>query len=66
MMSKEIKIKEIEEILLSHGIKMNIGGCGCCGSPYVKLIYNDKLILEETNEFNLEMIPEEERSEDES
>lgn len=27
--------ERVEEILNKHNIKISIGGCGCCGSPWV-------------------------------
>ena len=34
-------IARANEILRSHGIKMIVGGCGCCGSPQVEFEYGD-------------------------
>ena len=41
------KLDKVKEILASHGIEMNVHGCGCCGSPSVKFIYNGLEIIDE-------------------
>jgi hypothetical protein len=42
----EEKIKRVVDILKSHGIEMAVGGCGCCGSPWVYFKYNGEVILD--------------------
>lgn len=39
------RIALVKKILKSHGIAMNIGGCGCCGSPWVDMVYRDMQIV---------------------
>ncbi len=34
------------DILKSHGIDMCVGGCGCCGSPWVTFKYNGEIIFD--------------------
>jgi hypothetical protein len=34
-------------ILRAHGIEMKVGGCGCCGSPWVKFAHNGESIIDE-------------------
>lgn len=38
-------IEEIETLLKSKGIRLCIGGCGCCGSPWVALEVDGELIV---------------------
>ena len=49
-------LESVKHVLRSHGIQMDIDGCGCCGSPSVKVIYDGILIADE-DEFRLKMIP---------
>ena len=48
------KIK-IEEILKEHGIKMSIGGCGCCSSPWVSFEYKGEMIINDEDDFRIDM-----------
>lgn len=34
-------LKEISEVCNRHGLK--IGGCGCCGSPFVEKIKSNRI-----------------------
>jgi len=45
------KIEIVKKILLSHGIKMKIEGCGCCGSPGVSFEYNGEKIIDNMDMF---------------
>lgn len=47
MSEKTDKLKEMIAILKSHGIEMKVGGCGCCGSPWVKFECNGKLVFDD-------------------
>jgi hypothetical protein len=47
-----VKAKQIDEakrLLAEAGFKIEIGGCGCCGSPWVKLSHQGKLIIADEN-----------------
>ena len=44
----EVKRKRLEKILEEHGIKISIGSCGCCDSPWVKVEHNGVEILDES------------------
>jgi len=37
------------EILKSHGIEMEVEGCGCCGSPCVTFVYNGETIVDDSD-----------------
>lgn len=38
--------KRLVKILRSHGIYMDIGGCSCCESPWIKAIYENEIIID--------------------
>ena len=50
-----LKVIQVQNILKSHKIEMNIWGCGCCGSPVVSFKYEGKSILSEESDFELKM-----------
>ena len=39
------QIEEAKRLLAEAGFKMEVGGCGCCGSPWVKLSHNERLVI---------------------
>lgn len=49
-----MKIEEIKKILEEKGVKIEIGGCGCCGSPWVTLEVDGQKIVDE-EDFNINM-----------
>ncbi len=51
---KSQRITMVTELLKSVGIKMEVGGCGCCNSPWVKIEYNGASVCDEDN-FNFSM-----------
>jgi hypothetical protein len=46
--------KFIVDTLRSFGIKMSVGGCGCCGSPDVSFTYNGQTVKGEGFNFDTE------------
>ncbi|RKT35320.1 hypothetical protein BXY70_1353 [Roseovarius halotolerans] len=44
-MSDKDQIEEAKKILRAAGIKMSIDGCGCCGSPAVRMQHNGKEVI---------------------
>jgi len=50
----EEKIELVKKILLENGIRIDLGGCGCCGSPWFKFEYKGEIILDE-NGVNIDM-----------
>lgn len=59
---KENRIKELVSkvtgILESCGIRMTVGGCGCCGSPWVSFEKDGEMIVSEQNDFDFDMFQE--------
>ena len=46
MTSEQVK-KIIIDAFEKEGLKILIGGCGCCGSPFVTIRKDDETVLEE-------------------
>ena len=53
------KINKLKEILSKHNIKMSVGGCGCCGSPWFKFEYKGEIVVDCLEEGNFDMFKEE-------
>ena len=54
------------EILKQHNIKIEIGGCGCCGSPWVSFEYNGETIVDNEDDFKIDMFSNDENSNDDA
>ena len=46
-MNKQEQIDKMKQILKENGIEMQVGGCGCCGSPWVTFNYKGEEIIDE-------------------
>ena len=57
------RIEKAKELLLANGFKLEVGGCGCCGSPWVRLEYKGEAIIgtekEATDDCSFSMFDEE-------
>lgn len=49
---------QLKAALKERGIAMNVGGCGCCNSPWLKVAIDDVVVYDDDNT-NFNMIPEE-------
>lgn len=57
------RLANIEAIFKAHGFRMAIHGCGCCGSPNVRIEHNGELLTDgEEREFHLDMFGDEDES----
>jgi hypothetical protein len=54
--NKEV-YKKVAEALRAKGIRINVGGCGCCGSPWVKVEVDGEVIAD-VDYFNFDMFDE--------
>jgi len=55
-MSNEKAIRKVKKILLKHGIKIDVGACGCCESPWFSMEYKGKTIVNNAENFRFNMI----------
>lgn len=60
MVSEEIK--KLEEELRKRGITIEIGGCGCCGSPWVKVAIDGVIVLDD-DKVKIDMFEKEKENE---
>jgi hypothetical protein len=52
------KINKVLDILEERGIKLYVGACGCCESPWVSIHIDGEEVLKEQEMFNIDMIME--------
>lgn len=38
------QINRLKALLDAHGITLKVGGCGCCGSPWVTVTHNGAVV----------------------
>lgn len=64
-MHHESAVRQVEEILRSHEIRMAVWACGCCESPKVSFEYKGKMIVDNVVNFSFDMIdPSDDASDD--
>ena len=54
--------EKIKEILKQHNIKMSVGGCGCCGSPWVSFEKDGVKIVDDVDYFTIDMFEDDKLS----
>ncbi len=63
MGAKEERLQHLYKVasgaLRAKGIRISIGGCGCCGSPFVKLEVDGEVLVMDEDDFNLNMFDDE-------
>lgn len=61
-MEKHEDLKQrVKEILRQNNIKISIGGCGCCGSPWVSFEKDGVKIVDEIDNFNIDMFDDDKK-----
>lgn len=53
--------EKMKEILKQHNIRMMIHGCGCCGSPLVSFEKDGTMIVNEVDDFNIDMFEDDQQ-----
>lgn len=48
------EIDRVTSTLRQYGLEIDIGGCGCCNSPWVKLTHKGEVVVDAEN-FNIYM-----------
>ena len=52
-------VQRMKSILAFHDIELQIGGCGCCGSPWVTFKYKGEYIVKDADFFTFDNLREE-------
>lgn len=58
MENEEEIYKKVQKALKAKGIRISVGGCGCCGSPWFKVEVDGEVVADVENDFNLDMFDE--------
>lgn len=53
MTIKVARKREILDILKARGIELTVGGCGCCGSPFVSITIDGEVVIDNEDSCNL-------------
>lgn len=56
MIDRNKLLEKVVSILNECEIRINVGGCGCCGSPWFSMEYKGELIVDEVEDFDINMI----------
>lgn len=43
------RCQKIKELLEPLGLKMSVGACGCCDSPWVKIEFKGEVVFDQEN-----------------
>jgi hypothetical protein len=56
MAEGEERKKQAIKALQRKGVRLNIGACGCCDSPWVSIEIDGELLIDDEDRFELDMI----------
>lgn len=43
--------QRIQRLLAERGVKIKLGGCGCCGSPWLKLEIDGETVFDDDDAY---------------
>ena len=53
--NENARIDEAKRLLRQRGIRLMVGGCGCCGSPWFRVEVDGREILPSTDGIQIDM-----------